>query len=501
MMYSAALNCITGRRAAKAVVLALAVAMVSLVVASSIAMAEDEGIQVLSQAVTSTFPDEVVFRVTASGPDPIDEVRVFLKPLGSDQTTYGYVDVEAGQQVSGQYVMNTAPGATHLPAGAVIRYFYEIRDTAGRVLRTDEQEYLYLDDSLEWKQMTDGQVTVHYYGAFLEKRARTLLETARETIVNMAPVLGIEEFGAPINMVAYNNYLDMARALPFRSQAVREDLQTQGQAWPAQRTVLVLVSGTTFTGIASHELTHILISDAAGRGYSVLPAWLNEGLAEFGNVDQDDTYDYNLAYGIYTRRVKPLWFLDQFGGEPNDIVIAYGQGKSVVEYLVGVYGPEKMADLMVAFHSATSVDEALLQAYGLDQYGLDSEWRGALGLEPFQAPDELAIQEDGTVASEEGGEDGAPDPTPLSQATPAAQEVATPQAAEAPEEPQHTARSCGAPPPGGASLPIDVAVLAMVAGPFLTLPFRLSFRRKWGGLGRWVRRLGRRNAPGSSRAP
>lgn len=464
-------------------VLALIIAAQVAVIAPG-ARAEGDEIEIVSQKVVSHFPDNVTFEVTVTGPDTIEEVRVFLKPLGSDRSTYGYLDIEPGREVSGEYVMPTGTGSTHKPPGSVIRYSFEIRDAAGRVLRTEDQEHLYLDDSLEWKEISEGILTVYYYGAFVENRAKTVLDSAQKTMEEMGRVLGIRPED-PIKIVAYSNYRDMVKALPFRSTRVRQDLQTEGQAWPTERVLLVLTAEENFTGVASHEFTHILVSEAAGQGYALVPAWLNEGLAEFGNIDPTPHYDWALRYAIFTRRLKPLWYLDNLGGEPDDIIIGYGHGKSVVSYLVARYGEGKMAELMESFHTSVSTDEALQRVYGFDQYGLDSEWRQALGLEPLPSPEELESQL-GATPSLTASEAAEPTPvaTPQLEATPvpAPEEGAQPPSVA--DEGPRSSRSCSAPSKESASLPIDIAVLALLGGPFLALNTRWGPGRVWfvGGL-------------------
>ena len=483
-------------------ILALAAAVAMPALLPSPASADDEEeIRIISEEVTSVFPDNVTFKLTAAGPDPIDEVRVFYKPMGGSRSTYGYLDIVPGREVSGEYVMKTE-GAAHRPPGTSILYSFEIRDTAGRVLRTEDKEYLYIDSALEWKEISDdaGLLTVYYYGDFVEKRAQTVLETVQDTLEKMGPVLGIT-FEKPINIVSYSNYRDMARALPFRSQAVREGLRTEGLAYTSERVVLVLVSDTTFTGNVSHEFTHILVGDAAGQGYGRVPSWLNEGLAEYGNLDPAPHYDWALNYAIFTRRVKPLWYLDAFTGEPDDIIIYYGQGKSVVDYMIEVHGQEKMAELMEAFRDNLSIDAALERVYGFNQYGLDTRWRRALGLDSLPSPDEpTPIPTPTTLPGEQTG--AAPTPpsteagptrgaTPAMEPTPAGVPAATAEpAAVSDEGSRRTSRSCGGPSSDAAHLPSDIAALALLGMPLLALGAGKGLGKTGGGLGsRTTRRM------------
>lgn len=452
---------------------------------SSAVLAEGDEIRITSEEVAADFPNNVVFKLTVTGPEPIEEVRVFVKPVGSERSAYGYLDIVPGTEVSGEYVMITGTGTSHKPPGTTIRYYYEIRDTAGQVLRTEDKEFLYLDSSLAWKSIPDdvGLLTVYYYGDFVERRAREVMDASQRTLEDMGDVLGIRP-EEPINIVAYSNYRDMSRALPFRSQTVTEGLTTEGQAYAAERVLLVLISEADFSGVVSHEFTHILVAEAAGRGYARVPLWLNEGLAEYGNIDKTPYYDYSLAYGVYTRRLKPLWYLETFGGDPDDILIAYGQSRSVVKHMIDTYGPEKMTELMSAFRSALSADQALLQVYGFDQFGLDTEWRQAVGLLPLPSPEEL----EGRAAPDQTPtpaltptplSEATAVPTPLAQATPVA--VAASTEGEAPavsdEGTPRTSRSCGGAPTDTAGLGGDVAMLALLGAPFIGLYFRRTQRR------------------------
>ena len=472
-------------------VLALTTLLVSIfalaapTVFAPMAFGQGDGIHIVSQEVESNFPNDITFRVIATSPDPIEEIRVFLKALGSDRSTYAYLDIETGTEVSGEYVMPTGMGTVHKPPGTVVRYSYEIRDAGGRVHRTEDQDFLYLDDSVEWKEVSEGLLTVFYYGDFVEKRAQTVLEAVELTMENMGRVLGIEP-EEPVNVVAYSNYRDMSRALPFRSQAVREELQTQGQAYPIERVLLVLASESDVTGTASHEFTHILVAEAAGKGYVRVPAWLNEGLAEYGNIDQTPFYDRALAYAIYTRRLKPLWYLDEFSGEPDDIIMAYGQGKSAVQYLIDFHGERKMAELMSAFARGLSTDDSLMATYGFDQYGLDSQWRQALGIQPLPPPVDFTSPSPGPAP----GSDATPVPTPQVEPTPAAADEPTPQAGAPSDRPAGTARSCGRGSSGSGGVPLDIAMLALLGGPFLALNLKWGLGRNRGGLG-LVRRVTR----------
>ncbi|MCI0789173.1 MAG: hypothetical protein J4N88_06290, partial [Chloroflexi bacterium] len=283
-------------------------------------------------------------------------------------------------------------------------------------------------------------------------------------------------------------------ALPFRSQAVSEGLQTQGMAFSNERVLLVHGFDPTVTGTVSHEFTHLLVAEAAGKAYAQVPSWLNEGLAEYGNVDPTDDYEAALRYGIFTRRIKPLWYLSSFGGTPEDIIIAYGQARSVVQYMLDTYGPDRMAALFPVLQRTLNIDQALLEVYGMDQFGLDSAWRKFMGLEPLPSPEELESQLDETTESPDSESSGAeessgdtegatgaadeatsmPGPTPGAEGQPAGAEGDDGQESEG----GLNSPGCSAPASGSGNVSIGLGMLLLLSTPLglVALP---RLRRRW----------------------
>ena len=322
--------------------LTLAALAVLLLRDSGLAAADEGGVTVSEATAESQFPDGIVFRVAAESPGIIDDVRVFFKKADqSGRSAYRSIEVEPGENVTGETLLPATGGADYFPPGTKITYHFEVWDKAGEVTRTEETEFVYLDNRFHWLTLSDDLITVYYYSEYVEERARIILEAARQTMDNMVPVLGIAPT-EPLRIVTYNNYRHMSMALPFRSQAVNEELQAQGMAFSDERVLLIHGYDPTVTGTTSHEFVHLLVAEAAGGTAAAVPAWLNEGLAEYGNIDKTDDYDAALRYGIYTRRIRPLWYLQSFSGEPEDILIAYGHGKSVVSYMIARWGEHRI---------------------------------------------------------------------------------------------------------------------------------------------------------------
>ena len=358
------------------------------------ALADQGDIEVTSVRAESQYPSRINFFVSARSSAKIDEVRVYFRKTGR-VTAGAYREVEfqtasigdSGSSITGEATLSTGLGGGYIPPGTEITYSFEIRDNSGAVYRTPDQVAIYNNPAFDWESLTSGPITVLHYGPGSQERAQLVLEAAAEALEKMAPVLGFDPT-EPVRIVAYQGSSDLFQALPFRMQAMRGQIQTEGMAFGDERVVLIDGLDYNYRGITSHEITHLVVAEVTGRARRRVPAWLSEGLAEYGNVDPTSEYRSALDRGIRADRILPLWLLRFTSGSGEDIIRAYGQGLSVVQYLVANYGESKVAGLIKEIQRSLDIDEALEAVYGFDQYGLDTEWRVSNGLQPLPKPEE-----------------------------------------------------------------------------------------------------------------
>ena len=353
---------------------------------SNLVSASEPSFSIVRHGAESRFPEGVKFFLEVNSIEPITDIRVYFEKMGqSSRRSYRSLEFEQGTSVSAEFLMRSGSGGQYIPPGTRIEYFFEIYDSSGEANRTEEVTFIYLDPQFEWRTISDGLITVFFHGESMKDVGRTILEAASATLKYMRPVLGIDP-KEPLHIVTYGHYRDMSIALPFRSEATSKHLITQGMAFREERVLLVHGQSGSVVGTTSHEFTHLLLADAAGRAIQRVPTWLNEGLAEYGNQHSSGEYARYLQYAIKNGELKPLWHLGTFSGSPGEVLLGYGQGQSVVEYLVSAYGQNKMAELILNIKSTFDIDAALELTYGFDQHGLDSEWRRSLGVEPLPSP-------------------------------------------------------------------------------------------------------------------
>ena len=343
-----------------------------------------ETVKVIDYSVESQFPEGMTFKLDVESDIRIDDVRVTFEIGDRGTSQYAYLDLDQTSRplVNGELFHRTNSNDRYIPPGTMINYWFEITDENGDTHLTEPESWRFDDARFEWEEVTLGTVTILYHGP-VRTRAERLAKAAVESVDLMGRVTGAET-QTPIIMTLYNNNAEMIGAVVARSLAASRELITEGQAFDSESVVLVL-AGRSDIGTATHEMTHILVARAA-RSSGNVPLWLNEGLAEYGKLDQTVSYERFLEWAEGTDRLILLKNLRSFPGDPNLTLVAYGQGRSVVKFMVEEYGEEKMAQLLATLGGGVNISNALDTVYGFNLTGLENLWRESIGAEPYIEP-------------------------------------------------------------------------------------------------------------------
>jgi hypothetical protein len=360
-------------------------ALMVVAVGLGVASADGEAITVISASAVSEFPEGIRFKAEVQGDNEILQIAVRIRIGQRTRGAYEYMSFEGGTLVDSELFWRTNTGARYIPPGTIISYSFEIEDAQGNELATEPADFIYHDARFEWEEVSEGPVTVAYHGP-VNTRAGIVLDTIIETLGHMGPLLGADT-SIPIRVTMYNNVKEMLEALPPGSTTIRRELITEGQAFTDLGTLLVLGGGRGAKGTASHEVTHILTHRAAGSVLGGVPSWLGEGLSEYGNVDPAFSYEIALEFALATKRLLPITSMRGLPGDPEDVIIFYGEARSIVRFMVAAYGPDKMRELMAAMKGGINVNAAILRVYGFTSIELENQWRDTIG-----APDYLPSQ-------------------------------------------------------------------------------------------------------------
>ena len=389
------------RKYITAILMAVLISYTFMPPTSVVANDHSNDIEVISTSIKSEFPEAFRIKLEASGKYAITSIAIRLRIGQRKSGAYNYL-CQAGEQVdvskwlceelikdknvSGELLWRTNTASRYIPPGTIITYYFEIEDSTGAILETNPEEFIYYDSRFLWSEIVNGPVTVSYHGP-VKTRAEMILEATTKTLAHMGLILGAGTKD-PIRVTMYNNTKEMLDGLPPGSTTISRELITEGQAFSELGTLLVLGGDRRARGTASHEVTHILVHRAGRSIYREIPSWLNEGLAEYGNIESSFSYDIALEFAVANKRLLPVMFMSGLPGKPEDVIIFYGQSKSIVNLIIEMFGTEKMAELMLSLKNGKSTENAIREVYNLELLELTNIWRESIGAEKYELPDQ-----------------------------------------------------------------------------------------------------------------
>ena len=461
----------------------LAFALLAALASPSGAAAQEPLGALADDVSTDEFPDAVVFELRAAPPVEIErvELRYGAKRL---QCASGVSVAEAeltdagGGEVSAKWEWNLRRTGA-LPPGAVVSYNWRLTGE-GRVFETPERTFVYEDPRFEWRRLSGDGVDILWHEGD-ERFAQSALDAAESSLRRIEESSG----AAPNARVEIRLYED-ADALQGALVFPRE--YTGGVAYSAYGLIAIGLNPANLAWgrrAIAHELSHVVIGQAAFRCGAGIPSWLDEGLAMYTEGPLENAFRRPLDAAVAADR---LLTLDGIAGAfPNDrdgAILAYAQSWSVVDHLIREHGPERMNALLQSFTASGSIERAIAEAYGSEPLELENRWRASLGLPARRAralptpipipaaplfqsatPQPAASPAPPTVAPSVGATAGAP-PTAAPTA-PSVTATAAP-ATAAPPPPQPTPTPSGGAgcnrSGGGASSGLDAALAALLAG-------------------------------------
>ncbi|MCI0437919.1 MAG: hypothetical protein L0177_02180 [Chloroflexi bacterium] len=458
--------------------LALAIAASAALLLGGAASAQNAAsIRVINTSVTSEFPEGMRFKAEVDSDVEVESIAVRFRIGQRARGVYEYLTMQKGDVIDSELFLRTNSGANYIPPGTIITYNFEIMGADGNRLDTERQEFIYYDARFEWEEVSQGPVTVAYHGP-VQRRAEIVLEAIIQTLGVMGPLLDADT-ETPIRVTMYNNVLEMLEALPPGSTTIRRELITEGQAFTDDGTLLVLGSGSTARGTASHEVTHILTHRAGDSIISRIPSWLDEGLAEFGNIEPGFSYDIAMEYALSNNVLLPITAMPILPGNPEDVIIFYGQSRNMIRWMITEFGAQAMRELMATLKTGARIDDALREIYGHDRLSLENEWRRSLGAETLSAvererslptpiprialqPYTLTPQPSAPGVSSSQPAPPAAAPPPAAEAQPTSTPQPPPPSSEGEEEPA-SGGGCN-PPTHGGPVAADVSGVGLLLG-------------------------------------
>jgi hypothetical protein len=128
----------------------------------------------------------------------------------------------------------------------------------------------------------------------------------------------------------------------------------------------------TFT----HELCHLLLHSRIPGG---MPRWLDEGVCQWATGGVAEIFmDHKRPVLSEVALAGKLLRFDglsaRFPEERHDLILAYEQSRSLVEYITAAYGASRLLQLLNALGKGKSIDDAVQGTLGLPFAELEQRW-------------------------------------------------------------------------------------------------------------------------------
>lgn len=363
------------------------------------AQSAEESPTVQGTRFENAWPDSVTVTSLVGGAENVESATFLYAVLPEGALTREPAEVASGDVTRVTAVFPTRDPMLWIPAGADFEWHWEFVFANGEKFETEPQIWRYEDPRFEWQSMTEGVLEVSWYDD--RGVAQTMLDEGIAALEEISPFLGLDEL-IPIKVYVWANTEDAREVERIQSERFEESVITGGTRVLAD---LVHIY-TPSRWVVRHELTHVLTKLAGEGPYGDLPAWLDEGMATLAEGDWIERRGGALQYAINNDIVLSLRSMESPSNRPGFVDIFYGQSAAIVLYLLTEYGNEKMNDLFRAFKEGSSVDDALLEVYGLDRDALDNAWRDSVGLGPREeGEDRSTVIEDEVISGPEVADD------------------------------------------------------------------------------------------------
>jgi len=360
------------------IVLLSAVTIISVQTTPSLAASEI----VLGSTVNASFPDSIVFNVSAKSDSEITLLRLRYTV---EHQTFADVFSESVPEFTPSTSVDTKwvwdMRKSNLPVGARIHYWWIAEDASGKKTETTHNLVTFDDSRYDWNSITEKPVTIFWYKGD-KSFADALMGAATEGLSRIENDTGaVPQGNVRIYIYASANELRGAQLFSTGWEG--------GVSYTGFDIIAIAVGPDELDyGLTAvpHELTHWIIGQVTFNNYGAgLPVWLNEGLATYSEGD-NSYYQSILNAAIKNNHLISIRSLSSpFSAIPTDAYISYGESNSVVTFLIQEYGKEKMKQLLDVFRQGSGYDEALQTVYGFDQDGLDALWRKSLETESTTA--------------------------------------------------------------------------------------------------------------------
>jgi hypothetical protein len=317
------------------------------------------------------FGQAMRFHLTYAAIDPIEKATLFVKAPELPGTLTADVPVEPAAAIQIEHRLDLTE--IRLAPFTYVTYWWRLEDARGQVIDIPPQSLEYVDDQFAWQELRAPGVTVRW-AAEDPGIGQAALDVVAEALPEMEAIMPVE-LADPVRIYVYPTANDLRAALRLTGRDwigahARPELGVIVVAAANPRTAAVDLGADL-----RHELSHLLLYQAAGEGYPAVPRWLDEGLATTFEVEDNGSYAAVLENALAAGETIPFHELcGSFPESGDQTLLAYAQSVSLVRYVQTEYGNQAIAEMVRAVADGADCLTVTGRVLGLSLTELNRDW-------------------------------------------------------------------------------------------------------------------------------
>jgi len=364
-------------------ILALVVCLLAVMLSSGLAQARSE-LTIIDSSAEAEFPASLAFNLSVESDSTITDIRLHYvvdRESFAQVTSEVYLEFEPGAAVDAEWDWDMRKTGG-LPPGSSVNYWWTVTDAAGNQMETAPMKVSFDDLRYSWRSLAEGGITIYWYQGD-DSFAGEVMAAAQQALARLTSDTGAS-LERSIRIYLYANTRDLQGAM------INPQEWTGGAAFTRYDIITIGIAPSSLQWgrrALAHELTHLVIHQMTLNPYGDLPTWLDEGLAMYTEGALSPQFATYLDEAVAENELISVRSLaSPFSAYAEAAILAYAQSYSIIEFLIGDYGQDKMLELLNIFREGSGYDAALEKAYGFDMDGLNALWRDYLDEQYAQPP-------------------------------------------------------------------------------------------------------------------
>lgn len=328
------------------------------------------GIAVENPQAQSEFGRSIKFTAKITAASPIQQVSILFRGANEEITRVETLTPSADGAVEFTYDASL----NIFPPFSWVVYWFQATLADGKTYTSEQYRFQYIDNRFPWREVSQNNVTVHWYGGD-DAFGVSALNAAATGLLGMKDIVPIS-LTEPVHIYIYAVEQDLIDTMLLGGRE-----WAGGHAHTDLGVVLVAIPPgagqvNEMERLIPHELAHVMLYRWLGPNYEKQPVWLIEGIASMMEIYPNP--DYARVLEIASANNTLIHFKDlcaTFPADTGSAYLAYAQSQSFVTYIRDSFGVSGITRLTSAYSDGFECNLGATKALGSSLDQLDLRWR------------------------------------------------------------------------------------------------------------------------------